>query len=117
MRLAEDAGIGTEGQTPEQRSNHDQLAKHALLIVVEALRAKARETIWGVVRSAYRELWFEEAYDTRLWLGRSLCLDEKSKSSSSSSMDVDQWFDRVRAAGHVRKKEGTDTRWIVTKVR
>ncbi|KAF9452940.1 hypothetical protein P691DRAFT_755972 [Macrolepiota fuliginosa MF-IS2] len=97
--------------TDSQRSVHDDLAKRALLTAVEALRAKVRETVWGIVRSAYRELWFDEpAYDTRSWLGRSLCLD-------TSSMDMDGWLDHVGSAGHVRKKEDSDTRWIVTKVR
>lgn len=92
-----------------EESFHGDLGIRALWSVVDALRSKVRETIWGVNRRVYKELWLEEGYDTRQWLCRSLCLD-------SPQMDVDKWLDRASTAGHIHKKEGTETRWTITKV-
>ncbi len=96
------------GQVPE--ALHGDLGIRALRSAVDALRSKARETIWSIIRGAYRELWLEEGYNTRQWLCHSLCLSDPPQAG------VDGWFDRVSAAGHIRKKEGTEARWIVTKV-
>lgn len=100
-----DKNTDDKGQEPF----HDDLGIRALWSVVNALRSKVRETIWGISRGVYKELWLEEGYDTRQWLCHSLCLD-------SPQMDVDEWLDRVSSAGHIRKKEGTEARWIITKI-
>lgn len=88
---------------------HGDLARRALLVAIEALRSKAQETIWSIIRSAYRELWLEESYDTPQWLCRSLCINEAS--------GLNQWLNRLATSSQIRQKEGSEERWIVSKLR
>ncbi|SRR6266550_848622 len=96
------------------------LSKHlgslAVLVAVDSLRAKARETAWTVMRSAYRELACHVgSMDTRNWLERSLCL--KSTISESFTIPLEQFLDQQSSLGAVRAKEGVEGRWIVCKIR
>jgi len=92
------------------------LGSLAVLAAVDSLRAKARETAWTVMRSAYRELACHVgSMDTRNWLERSLCL--KSTISDSFTIPLDQFLDQQSSLGTVRAKEGVEGRWIVCKVR
>lgn len=54
------------GESPIQL--HATLAIRALTMSIDALRSKARTSMWTIIRSAYRELWLEEPYDTGRWL-------------------------------------------------
>ena len=97
------------------QSSYD-LVKKALFSLVGALREKARETTWSVIRSAYRELSCQtEAEGTRNWLTRSLALH--SVIPDSNCVSVDEWLENQSRLGHVRPKDGVEGRWIVCKVR
>ena len=91
------------------------LAHDAVLRILDALRQKVAETAWGIIRSAYRELWTDEAGEvTRTWLARSLSLE--SVHDGDRTIEVLEWLERKVAVGHVRKKDG-QSRWIVCKAR
>lgn len=112
------------------------LAREALSTLVDALRQRARETTWLVLRSAYRELHCPPAAisaeadanattevpsSTRDWLARSLTL-RPIMSNNEQPPDigklVDEWLTQRCANGEVRRKEGPgmDGRWIVCKI-
>lgn len=98
---------------PQSSSN---LAKKALFSLVDALRGKAREATWSVIRSAYRELsCHAEAEGTRDWLMRSLAL--YSVFPDASGVSVDEWLEKQTRLGRVRPKEGAEGRWIICKIR
>jgi hypothetical protein len=78
------------------------------MISIDILRAKARESMWNVIRSAYRELWFEKPYADRQWFGRHLCLDEDESS-------FDEWLLGLKISKQIIPKEGSENRWIVMK--
>ncbi|CAK5266079.1 unnamed protein product [Mycena citricolor] len=90
-------------------SDPNRLAPRAIYHLIDSLRGKARDTSWTIMRSAYRELLCQKDEQTRDWLQRSLGL--------SSSVDLDDWFKRTEQLGHVRRKEGVEDRWIVSKLR
>ncbi|ESK95237.1 pre-mrna-splicing factor cwc22 [Moniliophthora roreri MCA 2997] len=92
------------------------LSRKAIISLIHQIRSKFRDTIWTVLRSAYRELACHEGSVTREWLIRSLVL-ESPTSESDDGVLVDRWLEEKDASGHVRKKEGIADRWIVTKVR
>ncbi|TFK52187.1 hypothetical protein OE88DRAFT_1734227 [Heliocybe sulcata] len=89
------------------------LANEALLTLVDALRTKARARIWLTLRSAYRELWCQSEYDTSEWLESTLAL--KSLKAGQASTDAGMWLGEREKEGDVRKKEGSDSRWILIK--
>ncbi|KXN81751.1 hypothetical protein AN958_03768 [Leucoagaricus sp. SymC.cos] len=91
---------------------HDQLAVRAFITSIDELKSKARASTWTIMKSAYRELWLEETYDTRSWLARSLVFD-----SLDTSEQLNWWLEDVERSNGIKKKEGTDGRWIVAKVR
>lgn len=88
------------------------LSTRALETLIAALRAKARERTWAVMRSAYRELWCHEGSETTAWLGRCLCLEE-----GDGRMPVDRWLEVKEKEGQVKKKEGLEGRWTVCRVK
>ncbi|PPQ68118.1 hypothetical protein CVT26_005739 [Gymnopilus dilepis] len=100
-----------------------------VLSLLKALRGKVSETAWTIIRSAYRELSCDQASGgTRTWLARSLCLEPIFLSGKSRELrgreegeadrvDVETWLEARVTAGHVRRKEGVEGRWIVCKVR
>lgn len=91
------------------------LAHDAVLRILDALRQNAAETAWGIIRSAYRELWTDEAGEiTSTWLVRSLSLE--SVHGGDRTIGVLEWLEGKAAVGHVRKKGG-QSRWIVCKTR
>ena len=64
------------------------------------------------MRSAYRELWLEESYNTRRWLCDSLAMD-----SPRSSESFEKWLAGAENLNELRRKEGTQDKWIVMRVR
>ena len=94
----------------------EHLGSLAVLAAVDSLRAKARETAWTVMRSAYRELACHvDSTNTRSWLERSLCLG--STISEAFTIPLEQFLDQQNSLGAVRAKEGIEGRWIVCKIR
>jgi hypothetical protein len=93
------------------------LPRKAFYHLLDALREKTRQMAWTVLRSAYRELSCEVdlRLDTRPWLERSLGL--LSGIPGGRIIDLDEWLEREKGLGHVRKKEDIDGRWIVCKPR
>ncbi|CAA7262917.1 unnamed protein product [Cyclocybe aegerita] len=92
----------------------DKLGLEAVLFFTDVLRQKAAETSWTILRSAYRELWFDYE-STKTWLPRSLCLD--SIQDDRRSVRIDDWMGSRVSMGHVRPKDGVEGRWIVCKAR
>lgn len=109
-----------EQKSPPETSTLSQarnnLGRTAVLHLLQALRKKAADTSWNVIRSAYRELTVDEiTTETASWLSRSLCF--QSLLDYDPDIDVETWLvDRI-PLGHVRRKEGVDGRWIICKVR
>ncbi|THV03043.1 hypothetical protein K435DRAFT_652218, partial [Dendrothele bispora CBS 962.96] len=89
------------------------LLKKALYSVVNDLRAKARESAWTVIRSAYREISCHTGSPTRDWLEKSLTLHDVS--SDTNTMTLNQWLQEKSSINHVRQKEGVEGRWIIYK--
>ncbi|KIJ45118.1 hypothetical protein M422DRAFT_29972 [Sphaerobolus stellatus SS14] len=96
-----------------------ELGEIALRCLLFDLRGKVRQTVWPIMRSAYREL------DTILstdWISRSLLLADKGlhgqniaegrKGIRDNAMTVEQWLTE-QAEGEVQKKEGIMGRWIL----
>ena len=111
------ANVISQGlKTSNSQIVHSNLAHDAVLCLMNALRQKAAETAWGIIRSAYREISTEKAAEevTRAWLVRSLFLE--SVYESDRSIGVVEWLESKVAVGYVRKKEGQE-RWIVCKAR
>jgi len=94
-----------------------EFAQYAILVTMETLRSKARESFWTVVRSAYRELHCaaNQTSPTGMWLSRSLCLP--SLLSEDVSLDAEGWLLEQARQGQTRKADGVDGKWIVCKVR
>lgn len=111
------------------------LALEAACVLIDALRAKARETTWLVLRSAYRELHclpscsdnVELKPDTGTvsstahWLIHSLALHSVTSGlehTESADKLVNEWLAERCTAGEVRRKDGAgmEGRWIVCKV-
>lgn len=109
------------------------LSYFAFLTLLDALRQRARETAWLVIRSAYRELHCRapDGDESQLvksptcdWLYRALslraltipveCRDVGSDDEQVDSV-VPKWLERRCAQGEVRRKEGNEGRWIVCK--
>jgi hypothetical protein len=92
------------------------LGHDAVLCLLDALRQKAGETAWGIIRSAYREFWMGEGADvtTKAWLVRSLSLD--SVYDEGRRIGAVEWLESKVDVGYVRKKEGQE-RWVVCKAR
>jgi hypothetical protein len=89
---------------------HPDLPAIAMQTVLAALRAKARERTWIILRSAYRELWCHEGSETRMWLHRCLSLD-------GEEYDAESWLKGREEEGHIKSKEGADGRWIVCRIK
>jgi len=135
------ASAGVSPMPPNSEANVSpgapaNLAREALSTLVDALRQRARETTWLVLRSAYRELHCPPASvsagddgnattevppSTRDWLARSLTL-RPIMSDNEQPPDigklVDEWLMQKSAVGEVRRKEGPgmEDRWLVCKV-
>ncbi|KAI0926810.1 hypothetical protein AcV5_007499 [Taiwanofungus camphoratus] len=105
------------------------LAFEATCTLVDALRAKARETTWLVLRSAYRELHcsprdrvasvHDSPYTTSEWLVRSLTLRPVLSDGTNITLGklINDWLEHRCAEGEVRRKgEGIEGRWIICKV-
>lgn len=91
------------------------LAHDAVICLLDALRQKAAETTWGIIRSAYREFSTDkDAEVTRAWLTRSLSLG--SVYGDDQTIGAVEWLESKVELGHVRKKEGQD-RWVVCRPR
>ena len=105
------AQLATLSLTTQPR--HDLLNK-AFYAVVDTLRAKARESTWTVIRSAYREISCHADSPTRDWLAKSLALQPVLPDSDSATLD--QWLQGKSSLNQVRQKEGVEGRWIICKV-
>lgn len=99
------------------------LASEALYTLLDSLRAKARDTTWLILRSAYRELSCPIPKDaspsfTRDWLVRSLALRGVASKNEKAGDEVllDAWIAERASKGELRAKEGMDGRWIVAKI-
>ncbi|OSX59638.1 hypothetical protein POSPLADRAFT_1048138 [Postia placenta MAD-698-R-SB12] len=111
------------------------LALEAACVLNDALRAKARETTWLVLRSAYRELHclpscgdnVELKPDTGTvpstahWLIHSLALHSVTSGlehTESADKLVNEWMAERCTAGEVRPKDGAgmEGRWMICKV-
>ncbi|KAJ7022715.1 hypothetical protein C8F04DRAFT_971139 [Mycena alexandri] len=105
------------GVLPTEGNRNSDLSRKALYHLVDLLRGKTREMAWTVMRTAYRELscQMEPKLDTRGWLEHSLGL--LSDIPGGCSINLDHWLERECTLGHVRRKEGTEGRWIVCKPR
>lgn len=108
----------------DQRLPGSDLAFEAMCSLVGALRAKARETTWLVLRSAYRELSLPKTTDadpasTREWLYQSLALQSvKPRGRESAAGEVaslDMWIETRCAKGDMRPREGIEGRWVIAK--
>jgi len=114
---------GTETRGQDHRRD---LYSQAMGTLVNALREKARETAWLVLRSAYREFACPPAAgselpdDTSQWLARSLVLlpagsgNEQKRAVAIKA--VNEWLEERSKEGEVRKKDGMEGRWVVCKV-
>lgn len=102
-------------------SPHTDLTLQALHTLADALRAKARETHWTIVRTAYRELSLPRSSEaepalTRDWLCRTLTLRSIGSGGAEDVVHlVDTWIASKAKQGDVKQKEGLEERWIVTK--
>jgi hypothetical protein len=94
------------------QSDHDLLRK-AFHAVIDDLRARARESAWTIIRSAYREISCHTDSPTREWLAKSLGL--RKVLSDDDSLTVDQWLQDKFSEHHVTPKEGVEGRWIICK--
>jgi len=103
-------GLVTNARGPAE----DVLATNAVFSLVQALRRKASETAWNVLRSAYREL-DQGSTDMETWLTKSLFLD--SVIGDEWTVKVNDWLETKTSLGHVRRKENAVQKWIVCKVR
>ena len=91
----------------------DVLASNAVFFLVDALRRKASETAWNILRSAYRE--FDQgSTDTEPWLSRSLLMD--SVVGGEWTVEAGDWLGTKASLGHVRRKEHMANKWIVCKL-
>jgi len=99
----------SEASVPTQL--HDNLSIRAFKLAIDSLLAKTRASAWRIVRSAYRELWLEESYNTRRWLCDSLAMD-----SLRSLESFEKWLAEAEKLNELRRKEGTKDRWIVMRV-
>jgi hypothetical protein len=90
------------------------LATNAVFCLVQALRRKASETAWNVLRSAYREL-DQGSTDTETWLTKSLFLD--SVIGDEWTVGANAWLETKTSLGHVHRKANTTHKWIVCKIR
>ncbi|KDR82449.1 hypothetical protein GALMADRAFT_220457 [Galerina marginata CBS 339.88] len=107
---------GTEPKNPLSPRADPDKGLEAVLFLLDALRRKAADTTWNVVRSAYRELSCDQASaETKSWLSRTMCLE--SVLDHELSVEAEHWLVSKVSAGHVRRKEGVEGRWIVCKVR
>lgn len=98
------------------------LALEALCTLLNALRTKARESSWTILRSAYRELSCPKNTEDVLsephqWLLNTLALRPVAPSDESrdEAALVDAWIEKRCAMGDLRPREGVDGRWIVCK--
>ncbi|KAH9936591.1 uncharacterized protein B0H18DRAFT_974534 [Fomitopsis serialis] len=125
---------GDHSDKPEgarQRAGPYNLALEAMYTLVEGVRAKARATVWLIMRSAYRELHClpppvnssktgaEEPSPTSEWLARSLALHSLGSTAADVNemmQMVDEWLAQKCDQGEVKRKEGAEGRWIVCKV-
>ncbi|GBE83063.1 hypothetical protein BKA93DRAFT_725687 [Sparassis latifolia] len=118
---------GKDGSTADADNRAKSLHLEALCTLVDAVRAKARETAWRILRGAYRELTCplpgrtaEVPLTTSEWLARSLTLrsvlPQRIDHSISIAQLVDDWLNGKCKEGEVRRKEGIEGRWIVCKV-
>lgn len=102
--------------SPVGPKSDSDLGLKAILNLLDALRKKASITAWTVIRAAYRELSCGSTpSETGAWLSRSLCLD--TLLDSDFSVDAERWLIDKIPAGHIRRKEGVEGKWIVCKVR
>ncbi|KIM43014.1 hypothetical protein M413DRAFT_69341 [Hebeloma cylindrosporum] len=98
--------------TNPKGSGSDILASNAVFFLVDALRRKASETAWNILRSAYREL-DQCSTGTETWLARSLFMD--SVHGDEWTLEAGYWLETKASLGHVRRKEDTAGKWIVCK--
>lgn len=92
------------------------LSCFALKLLVEDLRANARETAWTVLGTAYREFDIHESAD---WFLRFLMISPDigfADTPGGAVISAQNWL-RERPASEVRKKEGVDSegRWILSR--
>lgn len=89
----------------------EDLATVAVRTLIDSTRSKIRERSWLVIRTAYREITCaSNSADSSDWLERSLLL-----STSTRRYTVEDWMKGQAEAGHVKLKEGTQGKWIISK--
>ncbi|KZT09259.1 voltage-gated potassium channel [Laetiporus sulphureus 93-53] len=115
-------------RSAKQSGAPSNLALEALCTLIDSLRAKARETTWRVLRSAYRELHClppnstsKGPSSTSEWLAHSLTLasiwdDDAIADDNYVAKLVDEWLTRKCAEGEIRQKEGVEGRWTVCRM-
>jgi hypothetical protein len=121
LRLDPEVDIKSRNSTTEGPAN---LVLEAMCTLLDSLRARARETAWAVLRSAYRELSCPRPSEaapshTRDWLLRSLTLQAVAYKKARDKDDtlLDEWIQQRVSSGELRPKEGVDGRWIVCKAK
>lgn len=100
------------------------MALEAMCVLVEDVRAKAQATAWLVIRSAYKELHCVPPpadapaahHSTSEWLAKSLALHSIECNVTEPIKAVNAWLEQKCTEGEVRRKEGSEGRWIVCKV-
>ena len=116
-----------DGDLPSNSTTHgapDNLALAAACSLVDALRKKARDTAWIVIRSAYRELSYGKVEGgsvslSAVWLCRSLALRPTVPAADvrNEAAMLDEWLRQRQTAGDVKPKEGFEGSWIICKVK
>lgn len=100
--------MSSDGQT---RSAEGNLARMAIMALVNDLRSKVHDTAWEILRAAYREA---DSIISGEWLARVLILSVPStdKSPSQKAKYIDAWFlNKPRI--QVTPKEGVEGRWML----
>lgn len=109
--------LGLETLAIARAQSSKRLAQTSILVVLDNLRSKARDTAWTVIRSAYREFSCDaKSEDTKIWLSRSLSL-QPLLNTDDRTWSPEGWLEEQAIHGGTRKKEGVEGRWIVCKVR
>ncbi|KAG2009828.1 hypothetical protein CC2G_012713 [Coprinopsis cinerea AmutBmut pab1-1] len=109
--------LGLDALSISQAQSSKQLAKIAILAVLDDLRSRARDTAWTVLRSAYREFSCDaNSESTKTWLSRTLSL-QPLLVTDDRTWTAEGWLEDRATHGHTRRKEGVEGRWIVCKVR
>lgn len=98
-----------DGITALDSLNRD-LLKLAFRVIVDGLRRKLRNSVWIMLRVAYRDFNLSAGSTTPVWLARSLLLDSISV---GGDVRIDDWMKERQQEGHCTPKEGIEGRWTL----